>query len=50
MPSGKKFDAWIERLFDHPAFKSTCSTEELYLDSYERWVLVLVLRSGVETS
>jgi hypothetical protein len=47
MPSGKKFDAWIERLFDHPAFKSTCSTEELYLDSYERWVLVLVLRSGV---
>jgi hypothetical protein len=39
MPSGKKFDAWVERLFNHPAFKSTCSTEELYLDSYERWVI-----------
>jgi len=37
MPSGKKFDAWVERLFNHPAFKSTCSTEELYLDSYERY-------------
>lgn len=38
-PSGPKFNAWLERLFEHPAFKATCSTEELYLDSYERWVL-----------
>jgi len=37
MPSGKKFDAWVERLFNHPSFKGTCSTEQLYLDSYERY-------------
>ncbi|KAF8227620.1 hypothetical protein L208DRAFT_1405106 [Tricholoma matsutake] len=37
MPSGKKFDSWVERLFDHPSFKCTCSTEELYIDSYERY-------------
>lgn len=39
MPTGKKFDAWVERLFNHPSFKGTCSTEQLYLDSYERWVM-----------
>ncbi|KAG7097529.1 hypothetical protein E1B28_004872 [Marasmius oreades] len=37
LPSGTKFDAYLDRLFNHPAFKSTCSTEELYLDSYERY-------------
>uniref|UniRef100_A0A0W0F474 GST C-terminal domain-containing protein n=1 Tax=Moniliophthora roreri TaxID=221103 RepID=A0A0W0F474_MONRR len=37
MPRGQKFSAWLERLFEHPAFKATCSTEELYLDSYERY-------------
>ncbi|KAH7921168.1 glutathione S-transferase [Leucogyrophana mollusca] len=37
MPSGTKFHAWLGRLFEHPAFKKTCSTEELYLDSYERY-------------
>ncbi|KAJ7068633.1 glutathione S-transferase [Mycena amicta] len=36
-PQGDKFRAWIARLFAHPAFKATCSTEELYLDSYERY-------------
>lgn len=36
MPRGKKFQAWLTRLFEHPAFKKTCSTEQLYLDSYER--------------
>lgn len=36
MPQGTKFNAWLNRLFEHPAFKSTCSTDELYLDSYER--------------
>jgi glutathione S-transferase len=36
LPSGMKFRAWIDRLFQHPAFECTCSTEELYLDSYER--------------
>ncbi|KAJ8587367.1 glutathione S-transferase [Rhizopogon salebrosus TDB-379] len=37
MPQGKKFEAWLVRLCEHPAFKKTCSTEELYLDSYERY-------------
>jgi len=36
LPAGAKFNAWLERLFEHPAFKATCSTEALYLDSYER--------------
>ena len=36
MPQGVKFNAWLNRLVEHPAFKNTCSTEQLYLDSYER--------------
>ncbi|KAG1735627.1 glutathione S-transferase [Suillus paluster] len=32
-----KFEAWLGRLFEDPAFKRTCSSEELYLDSYERY-------------
>jgi glutathione S-transferase len=37
LSSGPKVRAWFDRLFDHPAFKATCSTEQLYLDSYERF-------------
>ncbi|TFY80550.1 hypothetical protein EWM64_g3457 [Hericium alpestre] len=37
VPSGPKFDVWLKGLFEHPAFKKTCSTEELYLNSYERY-------------
>ncbi|KAJ6560434.1 thioredoxin-like protein [Mycena capillaripes] len=37
LPAGDKFGAWISRLFSHPSWKCTCSTEELYLDSYERY-------------
>ncbi|KAG0694027.1 glutathione S-transferase [Suillus ampliporus] len=37
MPRGTKFEAWLRRLFEHPSFKKTCSSEELYLDSYERY-------------
>lgn len=37
MPEGEKFTAWTQRSFDHPSFKATCSTEDLYLDSYERY-------------
>jgi len=37
LPPGPKVKAWLDRLFNHPAFKATCSTEELYLDSYERY-------------
>ncbi|KAG6840094.1 hypothetical protein C0991_008992 [Blastosporella zonata] len=36
LPSGPKTEAYVKRLFAHPAFKATCSTEELYIDSYER--------------
>ncbi|KDQ60352.1 hypothetical protein JAAARDRAFT_77452 [Jaapia argillacea MUCL 33604] len=37
LPEGPKFRAYLDRLFDHPAFARTCSTEQLYLDSYERY-------------
>ncbi|KAJ3980367.1 glutathione S-transferase [Lentinula detonsa] len=37
LPHGEKFDRWIKKLFNHPNFKSTCNTEDLYLDSYERY-------------
>jgi hypothetical protein len=40
LPKGERFTAWLERLFEHPAFKATCSTDQLYLDSYERSVLL----------
>jgi glutathione S-transferase len=35
---GDRFNEYLARLFSHPNFKATCSTEKLYLDSYERWV------------
>ncbi|KAK0230212.1 glutathione S-transferase [Armillaria fumosa] len=37
MPSGQKFNAWMSKLLGHPAFARTCSTEDLYMDSYERY-------------
>jgi len=36
-PPSEKFKAYLDRLFNHPVFKKTCCTEELYLDSYERY-------------
>ena len=36
LPTDPKLHAWLNRLFGHPSFKATCSTERLYLDSYER--------------
>ncbi|KIM53095.1 hypothetical protein SCLCIDRAFT_1223192 [Scleroderma citrinum Foug A] len=36
-PQGPKFSAWLARVLEHPSFKCTCSTEQLYLDSYERY-------------
>ena len=39
MPEGDRFRAYTERVLRHPAFKRTCSTEQLYLDSYERYVI-----------
>ncbi|KLO06663.1 hypothetical protein SCHPADRAFT_837752 [Schizopora paradoxa] len=37
LPENERFNRWLLRLFNHASFKATCSTEELYLDSYERW-------------
>ena len=37
LPEGEKFSAWVNKLINHPSFKATCSTEELYIDSYERY-------------
>jgi hypothetical protein len=37
LPTSPKFNAWLQRVLDHPAVKKTCSTEELYIESYERW-------------
>jgi glutathione S-transferase len=36
LPPTPKVKAWLDRLFDHPAFRATCSSEELYFDAYER--------------
>ncbi|KAF5366501.1 hypothetical protein D9757_012188 [Collybiopsis confluens] len=37
LPPGTKFNKWLDRLFQHPYFRRTCSTDDLYLDSYERY-------------
>ncbi|KAF9534655.1 glutathione S-transferase [Crepidotus variabilis] len=37
LPPGEKVKGWLTRVFQHPAFKATCSTDQLYLDSYERY-------------
>lgn len=36
LPSGSRYQKWASAVFDHPAFKATTSTEDLYLDSYAR--------------
>jgi len=37
-PAGDgRYKRWSEAVFSHPAFAATCSTEELYLDSYARY-------------
>ncbi|KAI0646103.1 glutathione S-transferase C-terminal-like protein [Trametes meyenii] len=37
LPEGEQFRAYLKRVLAHPAFKRTCSTEQLYVDSYERY-------------
>ncbi|KAF8629293.1 hypothetical protein AX15_003526 [Amanita polypyramis BW_CC] len=37
LPKGEKFTVWTQRLLNHPSFRATCSTDQLYLDSYERY-------------
>lgn len=49
MPEGEKFSAYIERLVNCPSFKRTCSTEELYLESYERYERRLMMGMWVLT-
>lgn len=36
LPEGPRFHTYVNRVLKHSAFKRTCSTEELYIDSYER--------------
>jgi glutathione S-transferase len=36
LPPAPRTKAWLDRLFDHPAFRGTCSSDEMYLDRYER--------------
>lgn len=42
LPEGDRFRAYFERVLAHPAVRRTCSTEELYLESYERYVLAAI--------
>ncbi|KAG8990850.1 hypothetical protein FRB94_013035 [Tulasnella sp. JGI-2019a] len=35
-PVHGRYKIWADAVFTHPAFIATCSTEELYLDSYAR--------------
>lgn len=37
LPPGDRFKSYLDRLFSHPAIKDTCSSDELYLDSYARY-------------
>lgn len=37
VPQGPRFRTYLDRLLNHPAVKRTCSSEELYIDSYERY-------------
>ena len=41
-PPSSKFKAYLDRLLQHPDVQKTCSTEQLYLDSYERYVSMLM--------
>src|ERR1700722_437635 len=49
LPTGERFRDWQERLLAHPAFRATCSTEELYIDSYERYVLCVDTHTHLRT-
>jgi hypothetical protein len=37
LPIGKRFDGYMKRLLSDQHVLNTCSTEELYLDSYVRY-------------
>jgi len=37
-PVNDKFNGWLKRLFEHPSFAATCSTDDLYLDSYRSFI------------
>ncbi|KAF8165857.1 glutathione S-transferase [Crassisporium funariophilum] len=50
LPKGEKFNGWLTRLFEHPRFKATCSTDQLYLDSYERYAFNRPNTSQVATA
>ncbi|EIW77264.1 glutathione S-transferase C-terminal-like protein [Coniophora puteana RWD-64-598 SS2] len=37
MPQTPKFSAWVQRLLEHPAFRCTCSTDDIYVQAYLRY-------------
>jgi hypothetical protein len=37
MKKGGRFSNWMTAAFNHPSFKATTSTRDLYLDSYARY-------------
>ena len=41
-PENEALQAYVQKLLADPAVKRTCSTEELYLDSYERSVFACI--------
>ncbi|KAG9019029.1 hypothetical protein FRB90_007201 [Tulasnella sp. 427] len=36
-PNKGRYEKWADAVFSHPAFLATCSTEDLYIDSYARY-------------
>jgi len=37
LPRERRYKTWADAVFSHPAFAATCSTDDLYLDSYARY-------------
>ncbi|KAF6761889.1 glutathione S-transferase [Ephemerocybe angulata] len=47
---GDRVQRYLERVFEHPHFKATCSDEKLYYDSYERYAFNRPNTSQVATA
>ncbi|TFK28944.1 hypothetical protein FA15DRAFT_664589 [Coprinopsis marcescibilis] len=50
LPEGERFNRYLDRVCNHPDFKATCSTDQLYLDSYERYAFNRPNTSQVATA
>ena len=47
MPESERLSGYMNRLVSHPAIRRTCSTEQLYVDSYERHVSVIFCQTSI---